>query len=239
LLVSSTAFSPGKLLATEATPRATTAAVELFNGHDLNGWTRYSRNNDPAGAETWSVSDGVIRCSGQPAGYIRTDGRYENYRLIVEWRWASATFNDAQGKPRKRNSGVLLHMQGTDAIWPTSLEAQLMEDNAGDFYVIGGVETAELPAEREKAIAAAGTDEEALKRARAHRRIPKKQPSAEKPIGEWNRYEIVCQGDTVQLTVNGVPQNTATAVTVHEGHICLQSEGAPIEFRGVRLEPLK
>ena len=215
------------------------AAADLFNGRNLDGWTTYAKDAAPPAGETWTVADGVIRCSGKPNGYIRTTGRHRDYRLTVEWRWVPAPPPvDAQGKPRSRNSGVLLHMQGEDAIWPRSLEAQLMETNAGDFYAIGGVETAQHRAAREQALAAA-TDEASRTRAQNTRRVARQFPSSEKPVGEWNRYEITCRGDTVTVVVNGVEQNTATGVSVSEGHICLQSEGAPIEFRNVRLEPLK
>ncbi|HYC70844.1 MAG TPA: DUF1080 domain-containing protein [Opitutaceae bacterium] len=229
---------PAALFGSDATaPRQT---VTLFNGRDLAGWTAYRRPADASAPPTWSVADGVIQCTGAPAGYIRTDGRYRDYRLTVEWRWVPGEMPlNAQGRPRGRNSGVLLHMAPPEEIWPKSLEAQLAADNAGDFWVIGGVDTAQHIAAREKAVAAAGADEEALKRARGNRRFQKSQPSSEKPIGEWNTYEIVCSGDTVTVTVNGVRQNQATGVTVREGHICLQSEGAPIEFRKVKLEPLR
>lgn len=211
----------------------------LFNGKDLAGWSAYAGDAAPTG-ETWKVAGGVIACSGKPNGYIHTQARYRDYRLTVEWRWVPGPAPvNAQGQPRPRNSGVLLHMQGEHAVWPKSIEAQLMEGNAGDFYVIGGVETAELVAAREKALAAAGADEKAATRARNNRRMPKLAESSEKPLGEWNTYDIVCRGDTVTVRVNGVEQNRTMGLTVREGHICLQSEGSPIEFRNVRLDPLK
>lgn len=212
--------------------------VALFNGHDLTGWVPVAKDGPPP-ADTWQVAAGIIKCTGKPAGYLRTSARYQDYRLTVQWRWSGPALVDAQGKPRNRNSGVLLHTQAPDAIWPQSLEAQLMESNAGDFYVIGGVETAEHLRLVAQAVTAAGADEKAVAAARNNRRTPKAQPAAEKPPGEWNTYDIVCAGDTVTISVNGVEQNRATGVTVREGHICLQSEGAPIEFRHVQLEPLK
>ena len=114
-----------------------------------------------------------------------------------------------------------------------------METNAGDFFVIGGVRTKELDAARDEALAKAGDDEQAKTRANNNRRLPRKQDSSEKPTGEWNTYTITCRGDSVTTVVNGVQQNHTTGVTVSEGHICLQSEGAPIEFRNVRLAPLE
>lgn len=216
------------------------AGLDLFNGRNLAGWVKFAPSSDPAAPETWTVADGVIQCSGKPNGYLRTEARYRDYRLTVQWRWVPVPPPvDAQGRPRNRNSGILLHTQSPDNVWPKSLEAQLMEGSAGDFYIIGGVDTAEHAAAREKAVAAAGADEEAVRRARNNRRLQKGKDSAEKPLGEWNTYEIVCAGSSVTLRVNGVDQNRATGVTVADGCICLQSEGAPIQFRHVRIEPLK
>ena len=209
----------------------------LFNGHDLAGWVPVAKDGPPP-AGTWEVADGVIKCSGSPNGYLRTERRYRDYRLTVEWRWGGPAPVDTQGRPHTRNSGVLLHVQTPDAIWPKGLEAQLMEKNAGDFWVIGGVETVEHARLVEQAVAAAGTDESKIKHARDNRRTPKAQPSSEKASGEWNTYDIACAGDTVTVRVNGVEQNRATGVTVQEGHICLQAEGAAVEFRNVKLEPL-
>ncbi len=216
------------------------APLALFNGRDLSGWVSIVRQGDIPDPGTWMVADGVIKCTGRPSGYIRTEGRYRDYRLTVEWRWTGpAPAADAQGRPRLRNNGVLLHMQEPDTVWPKSVEAQLMETNAGDIYIIGGADTAEHAAAREKAVTAAGADEEAAKRARNNRRLPKSHDSSEKRVGKWNTYEITCSGDTITLRVNGVEQNRVTGITVREGHICLQSEGAPIGFRRVKLEPLK
>ena len=114
-----------------------------------------------------------------------------------------------------------------------------METNAGDIYIIGGAETAEHLAAQTKALAAAGTDEAARKRASGNRRLPRQHDSSEKTGGEWNTYEIICSGDTVTLFVNGVQQNRVTKVSVTEGFIALQSEGAPIEFRNIKLAPLE
>jgi hypothetical protein len=222
-----------------ASPEAVKPArsISLFNGRDLAGWVQFAKDGPPP-AGCWTVADGVIRCAGSPAGYIRTENRYRDYRLTVEWRWSGPAPLDKEGRPRNRNSGVILHVQAPDAIWPKGLEAQLMETNAGDIWVIGGVETAEHRQLVAQAVVAAGGDEQALKQARGNRRTPKAQASTERPTGEWNTYEIVCGGDTVSLRVNGVEQNRATGVTVDEGYVCLQSEGAGIEFRKVILSPL-
>lgn len=214
--------------------------IDLFNGKDLSNWVPVVRAGETADPGTWAVAGGVIKCTGAPAGYIRTAGSYKNYKLTLEWRWSGPNLPaDSQGRPRNRNSGVLLHASGPDTVWPRSIEAQLQQTNAGDFYDIGNVGFAELNAVREKAVSAAGTDAEAMRRAQGQRRVPKSAASSEKPVGEWNTYEILCSGDTITLRVNGVRQNRATKIGAGEGHIALQSEGAAIEFRHVKLTPLE
>jgi hypothetical protein len=238
LLALATLLSASTLFAADAlTP---TAPLDLFNGRDLSGWVTVVKVGETPNPATWTVADGVIRCTGTPAGYIRTAGRYQNYQLTLEWRWSGPDLPaDAQGHPRNRNSGILLHADGPDTVWPRSIEAQLLQNNAGDIYDIGNVGFAELTAIREKAVTAAGTDAEAIKRAQTQRKAARQQPSSEKPVGEWNTYTILCAGDTVTLFVNGVRQNHATKLGATSGHICLQAEGAPIEFRHLRLTPLE
>ena len=55
--------------------------VPMFNGRDLTGWT-----NVNCAPETWSVRDGVIYCTGNPIGGLRTVRQYENFVLELEWR---------------------------------------------------------------------------------------------------------------------------------------------------------
>ena len=108
---------------------------------------------------------------------------------------------------------------------------QLFADNAGDFLLIGegqkydeNISTAEWkePGPRVK-----------------NRKISKLHESSEKPVGEWNSYDIICTNDWIVILVNGVLQNIATQVSITNGKICLQSEGAPIEFRNIYIEPVQ
>ena len=71
------------------------------------------------------------------------------------------------------------------------------------------------------------------------RRNTRKTHFAENPIGQWNDYEIIVDGGDVVLLVNGEEVNRATNVQEIPGKICLQSEGAEIQFRNVRLAEVK
>lgn len=182
----------------------------LWNGDNFSGWLRFVPGDTVDVNTVWEIRDGVLHCTGVPAGYIRTVSDYYNYRLHLEWRWVE----------EPGNSGVLLHMQGPDTVWPKSIEAQLKSGNAGDFYVIGGTDINE-------------------RQDPTNRRVARRAESSELPAGDWNSYDILCSDDTITLIVNDVVQNIATGATVISGKICLQSEGKPVQFRNIYLEPLR
>jgi hypothetical protein len=184
--------------------------VSLFNGKDLSGWTYHLADPNAKMEDVWSAADGVLVCKGKPAGYLRTKEDYENYRLTLEWRWPG------QGG----NNGVLVHTTtpGALGVWPKSIEVQLANENAGDFWVIGT--ELDVPNEAER------------KKDRRHLNLT---DGSEKPLGEWNKMEIVCRGDEIIVKVNDELVNHATNVSQTKGAISLQSEGTPIEFRNIEL----
>ena len=198
----------------QSTPVVPKEKMMLWNGKDFTGWKLFLR--DPAAdvMKTWSVTNGLLRCERKPSGYMRTETPYADYHLHVEWRW-----------PEKAgNNGVLVHMSGEDKVWPKSLECQLHSGNAGDFWVIGGLEFAEH--------AKGGS------RVKGRRTI-KLKDSSEKPLGQWNTYDIICKNDWIVVLVNGVLQNVGTKCSDKSGKICFQSEGAVIEYRNIYIEPLE
>jgi hypothetical protein len=186
--------------------------TDLFNGRDLAGLKPFLPDASADPAKTWFVEDRVINCTGTPAGYIATADTYTNYELELDWRFL----------PEKGpgNSGVLLRVQGTDEVWPKSFEAQLQDRRAGDIWLIGGF-PAKVAPERTSG-----------------RHTTRMGQCSEKPVGEWNSYRIVVDGTRVELYVNGQLQNVATDVAELPGRIALQSEGAWIQFRNVRIRPL-
>ena len=188
--------------------------IQLFNGKNLDGWTHYLGDSDAAMDEVWSASDGVLRCTGKPVGYLVTRRRdFENYILELEWRWPA--------KPG--NNGVLVHVTEKNAlgVWPKSLEIQLGHGAAGDFWVIGTEIQIENVEER-----------------RQGRRHLNLTDDSEKPVGEWNHMKIICREDTCEVHVNGDLVNSCSRISQRRGAIALQSEGAPIEYRKIILQNL-
>jgi len=205
-------LAAGVAMAAEETAIEPTAKISLFNGKDFSGWFRYLRGGKGNVDKTWTIRDGVLCCTGRPAGYIRTEKAYKNYRLRLEYRWPGRT----------GNNGVLAHMTGPDRVWPKSLECQGQFRNQGDFWEIGGFRF----------------NEHTTKGHRVRgRNVKKYNPHNEKKPGEWNVYEVWAVGDTVRPYVNGKLMNEASGCAITAGKICLQSEGAPIEFRNITIEP--
>ena len=159
--------------------------------------------------DTFGVSGGVITNTGRPAGYIRTTADYANYMLHLQLRHLKGG-----------NSGVLLRMVGADKVWPKSIECQGQSGAMGDIWNIDNVKMTVDPART---------------RGRNTRKL---HESNERPLGEWNDYEMILDGGNLEILVNNLLQNTATECEEVPGKICLQSEGSPKEFRNIVLVPI-
>ena len=208
-------------------PAADPAFTPLFNGKDLSGWRAVPKDAKLDAKGTWEVlPGGVLKCSGKPTGYLATEQEYADYVLRLEWKYAPTDL-------KRPNSGVLLHVQKDEVFWPFSLEAQLAHGQAGDIWFQFDAKK-ELP----KLAIDPTRKDAANKDGRHYFRIGKGE-ALEKPIGEWNRYEIECVGGGVKLTINGRLVNEGTGGSLTRGRIALQAEGAEVHFRGLELRPAK
>ena len=192
--------------------------LALFNGENLDNWNIFVSSPDVEAGDLFWVEEGLINTAGKPHGYIRSKESYTNYKLHLEWRWTE----------EPTNSGVLLHVQGKDMIWPLAIECQLMADHAGDVVLIG------------KGSGITIQDSTYLINSEENRYavIPKSEEVSENPAGEWNSYDITSKDGMLEVRVNGVLQNTGSAMSLTEGNILLQSEGSPMQFRNIYLEKL-
>jgi hypothetical protein len=155
-----------------------TSRIELFNGTNFDGFTFCMNNTDPM--KTWSVTNGVIHCNGSATGYLRTKQSYSNCVVTVEWRFLKVT-------PKANNTGVLVHMQLPDKIWPQCIQNQGKSGRQGDLFVMSGVECKEhlaLGKDGNTPVALRGEPNENL-------------------VGEWNTNVTVCAGNDVKAVING------------------------------------
>jgi len=230
--------------------------VLAFNGKNLDGFYTYLHDNkyeDPK--KVFTVQDGVIRVSGEEFGGFATKEDYANYHLVVEWKWGEHT--SGARKDKARDSGILLHCVGPDGAagghWMQSQECQIIEGGCGDLLMVAGKEKPSLSCEirigpdkqfyYEKGgmtVTRDGGRYNWWGRDPAWKDVVDFRGSrdVEKPRGEWNRMEVVCDGDTITNIVNGYVVNVGTKSSLTKGKIQFQSEGAEIFFRKIEVRPL-
>ncbi|SFN49568.1 3-keto-disaccharide hydrolase [Salegentibacter flavus] len=234
-------------------------AIQLFNGHNLDGWYTFlqnsGKNNDPK--DVFTVNNGMIRISGEEWGSITTLDEYKNYRLVTEFKWGEKTFEPRINKAR--DCGILLHSQGEDGgsggIWMRSIECQIIEGGTGDVIVVGDSSsnfsvTATVASQKQdnSFVFQQGGKKETINSGRINwlKRDPEWKDTlgfrgkhdVEKPVGEWNTLECVVDGDRLTIYLNGELVNGTTNVKPQKGRIQIQSEAAEIFFRRVELTPL-
>ncbi len=194
---------------------------DLFNGKDLTGWVNVNTDED-----TWSVKDGMIVCTGQPIGVMRTDRQYENFLLHIEWRHMEAggnsgTFLWSNAVPGKNRLPNGMEVQMLDPGWVDLNSRDGKKPPLayvhGELFPVGGV-TADPDNPR-------GPRSKSIE-------------NRVKDRGEWNTYDVVAVDGTVKLAVNGKFVNGIRKTSQKKGYICLESEGKEIHFRNIRIMEL-
>ena len=164
------------------------------------------------GPETIRIDDAVVHISGKPNGYFATKDTYKNY--VVRFEWMYERPSDLQSDAEfNGNRGLLVHIVGEHKVWPQCIEVQLMNRDAGNIFAIGGSKF------------------EGQKDADAQKR-------AIKPVGQWNREEVVSKDGAITCTINGIEVARGTGAQPDHGQIAWQSEGRPIRFRNLMIKKL-
>ncbi len=193
---------------------------DLFNGKDLTGWVDVNTSK-----ETWSVKDGILVCTGLPIGVMRSEKQYENFILHIEWMHTQAG----------GNSGVFVWSEGVPAPGkqlPKGMEVQMLE-----------LEWPKLHPTKDGQPNHPGYVSGELFGANGLEGIPDNPRGSRsmsfemrcKGKGEWNTYDVVCVDGTVKLSINGKFVNGISQSTVRKGYLCLESEGAQIHFRNIKI----
>lgn len=198
--------------------------VPLFNGRDLTGWV-----NANCAPETWSVRDGLIHCTGQPTGALRTERQYENFILEVEWRHLS----------RGGNSGVFIW--GTSIAAPgvpflRGIEVQVLDHGYAEQYEKQNGKKSDWFTTHGDVFPIHGATMKPFGRHNGERSFPSEERS--KGFPEWNHYRIVGTNGVLRLSVNGKEVSGGENCNYRKGYLALESEGAPVEFRNVRIKEL-
>ncbi|HWQ91021.1 MAG TPA: DUF1080 domain-containing protein [Clostridia bacterium] len=186
-------------------------------------------------SNTWSWTNGMIHCSGQPIGVMRTVKVYTNFEAVLHWRHATSG----------GNSGVFVWASEAalkdltpDTLPPGGIEVQILDhgyaeqyertqkkkpdwfSTNGDVFAVGKSTMRPFPP-----LSPGG-----------HRSFPRKLLS--KGFGQWNHYYIRAINGEVRLWVNGEEVSGGNQCNPAFGYLCLESEGAPIDFKDFKIREL-
>lgn len=190
-------------------------------GNPVN-WINVNTNPD-----TWKRDKDLLVCTGLPIGVMRSEKQYDNFILEIEWKHIEAGGNSgvfvwSDAKPDEKSrlpGGVEVQMLELD--WVN----QNVRDGTtppiayvhGELFGVGGVET--IPDNPR------GTRSKSIE-------------NRCKGKGEWNSYTVVCVDGVIKLSVNGKFVNGISKSTAKKGYLCLESEGAEIHFRNLKITEL-
>jgi hypothetical protein len=201
----------GSLRAAEDEP----PLAPLFNGTDLEGWVQV--NCHP---ETFTVRDGLIVCTGEPYGILRSDRMYENFVMELEWKHLH----------EGGNSGLFVWSDPLPAVgkpFSRAVEVQILDGRNSENYTshgdIFGIQGASFTPDRPHPGGWA-------------RSLPTEHRC--KPAGHWNHYRVVCNDGAIQLSVNGKEVSGGHSAVPRKGYICLEAEGSEVHFRNLRIREL-
>ncbi|RUL87281.1 3-keto-disaccharide hydrolase [Tautonia sociabilis] len=228
--------------------------IPLFNGKDLTGWTPKITGFEAGEnfSDTFRVEDGVLKVSfdgydgfGDRFGHLVSDRSFSEYRLRIEYRFVG---EQCPGGPSwaRRNSGVMIHSQSAESMakdqnFPVSIEVQFL----------GGLGEGERPTAN---LCTPGTN--VVMNGRLHTQHCTNSTSKTYDGDQWVTVEVEVKDGTIKHLVDGEvvieyeqPQYDPTDadakrlikgddLRLTEGHLALQSESHPIEFRKVEILPL-
>ncbi len=198
--------------------------VPLFNGRDLNGWV-----NANCAPETWSVVNGVIHCTGHPTGALRTPRHYENFILELDWRHLSSG----------GNSGIFIW--GTPIAAPgvpflRAVEVQVLDHGYAEQYEKENGKKSEWFTTHGDVFPIHGSTMKPFGRHAGDRSFPSEERS--KRSTEWNHYRSIGLNEVDGGRVNSKEVSGGEQCNYRKGYLGLESEGAPVEFRNIRIKEL-
>ncbi len=203
------------------------------------GWRDLGKEDFAAvngAADTWQwKEDGSLYCTGNPVGVLRSVKEYKNFEMSVSWChqkaagnsgvfvWAPKKAIEALTGPGLPKAGIevqVLDLGYTEAYEKSSGKKADWFTCHGDVFPVGESKMKPFPP-----LSPDGS-----------RSFPTKQVT--KGAGEWNHYLIRAVDGVVKLWVNGEQVSGGENCEPREGYLCLESEGSPIVFKGMRVREI-
>jgi hypothetical protein len=185
--------------------------ASLFNGLDMTGWEGAIGQAD----ECWSVSNGLLTCSGKKGPWLRSLLEYGDFDFRLDYRVSSGG-----------NSGIYVrvpkdgnHHRENDTQPVAGFEVQILDDTAPQHANL-----------KDYQYSASIYD------------LAGAQPRNSRALGEWNSLEINCRGQQITTWHNGACVTNITAdetpllnLRSNTGFLGLQNHSTVVDFRNLRI----
>lgn len=212
--------------------------ITLFNGDDLTGWSllTHKATKDP-GKNTWIVDSDrkVLASTGEDWNELRTDEKFDNFQLSLEWRFTPGRFVSGNG------SGIVVRSNGLNTIGfdPRGVEIDFRgpaREPKEVGLIVGHFVGYSMPIKNHAGETLGETEKfnTDLKRYPSRHLAPLGNPKP-KSSNQWNTTEITCEGDRIKVNINGILVNEGWGVPEESGHICLRNQNSSVEFRNIKL----
>ncbi|MCP4172498.1 MAG: DUF1080 domain-containing protein [Fuerstiella sp.] len=184
--------------------------------------------------DTWSFKDNEIHCTGQPVSVMRSKKQYTNFELVCEWRHLKSA----------GNSGIFVWTipesleRLTGPGLPGGIEVQVLDLGYKERYEAGGKRKADWFTCHGDVFPVGASKMTPFPPVAPNGRRSFPSQELSKGIGEWNHYYVRAINGEVRLWVNGTEVSGGTGCSPATGYLCLESEGSPIEFKGLKLREL-
>jgi len=180
----------------------------LFDGRTLNGW--FGTDVGQELGRSWRIEDECLVANADgPRSSLVTARQYLFFDLRFEWRAVPKT-----------NSGVKYRLLGFDRILNGSREALGFEYQVGDDDGDAGARID--PKQRSGALYS----------------VTPVEPSATKPLGQWNESRIIVAADHVEHWLNGTMTARYGTDIPFASSLVLQHHTTEVRFRNIRIRPI-
>jgi hypothetical protein len=189
-------------------------------------------NGEP---DTWSVKDGVIHCTGKPVGVVRSKKTYTNLELVAEWQHLTSG----------GNSGIFLWSTEEalknlkpGQLPPVGIEVQVLDHGYAEQYEKSQGKKPDWFTTNGDVFPVSGSKMTPFPPVAPDKRRSFPRKNLSKGMGQWNHYYVRAINGEVRLWVNGEEVSGGQDCDPKSGYLCLESEGAPVEFRNLRIREL-
>jgi hypothetical protein len=189
-------------------------------------------NTDP---DTWAWKDAGVHCTGTPVGVTRSQKPVTNFELVAEWRHLKSG----------GNSGIFVWASEEaltglkpNSLPPGGIEVQVLDHGYAEQYEKANGKKSDwftthgdvfpVGSSKMKPFEPVAPD--------GKRAFPRKNLS--KGINEWNHYYVRAINGELRLWVNGEEVSGGSDADPRTGYLCLEAEGAPVEFKTIRVREL-